>query len=472
MPGLVRRPGRRAIGRCVVRAHPCSSSAISRPWSSASSSQFGLMLGDHQRRRQEQRGLLAAGSDHRAGLQRPLRDARGDRHLGGVGMPGAPVRAVQLHRPVQPLPRHALHARMLLRDREQAAGEQLFQALHVLQNFLFADDLQVGADGGHADRMAAQRAVILPARALEPLDDVLRHHDRSDCRRPAAERFSERHDIGAALRALEREPAACAARAGDDLVRDPVRTRLPRAARHLVLIGAVVIDAALGVVDDRRRRVREQARGIRQIFAGRRIVGRRAIDRAIGRRKNPHRCHRRRQLRAARVHREAAVPLRLHRHAARQAGDAVIGALARRQCRALRQRLAERQRHVVGLAAADAEAHRADPVLFAFERGGHQIVGGLLAADPGPAFVHDRRIGRAADRLHHRRMAMAEAAAGVAAVDQLAAIRQMKVDALAADDGHRRAVACIQPGSQQSAHRNPLTPQPRRHSHRRRTSRS
>ena len=47
---------------------------------------------------------------------------------------------------------------------------------------------------------------------------------------------------------------------------------------------------------------------------------------------------------------------------------------------------------------------------------------------------------------------MAEAAAGVAAVNQLAAILQMKINAFTADHGGRRAVAGIQAGAQQSAH--------------------
>ena len=292
----------------------------------------------------------------------------------------------------------------------------------MLQNLFFVDDVQIGADSRHADGMPTQRAVILPARALEPFDDVFRHHDRGNRSRAATEGFSERHDVGPALGSLEREPAPGAARTSNHFVGDPIRPRLPRAPRHLVLIGAVVIDAALRVVDDRRCGIRKRARGIGQIFAGENIVGWRAIDRAVRCRQDSHRRHRRRQLRSAGVHRETAMPLRLHRHAARQAGDAVIGALARRQRGPLRQRLAQRQRHVVGLAAADAEAHRADPILLAFERGGHQVVSGLLAADPGPSLVHDRRIRSTADRLHHRGMTMAEAAAGVAAIDELAAI--------------------------------------------------
>ncbi|KAH2842310.1 hypothetical protein KXW36_000675, partial [Aspergillus fumigatus] len=44
-------------------------------------------------------------------------------------------------------------------------------------------------------------------------------------------------------------------------------------------------------------------------------------------------------------------------------------------------------------------------------------------------------------------MSVPEAAAGVAAVDQPAAVRQVKIHALAADHGHRRAVARIDRGA-------------------------
>jgi hypothetical protein len=50
-------------------------------------------------------------------------------------------------------------------------------------------------------------------------------------------------------------------------------------------------------------------------------------------------------------------------------------------------------------------------------------------------------------------MAMTEATAGIASVDQAAAIFEMKIDTLAPDDGKRRAVARIQAGPQKFTHR-------------------
>jgi hypothetical protein len=147
------------------------------------------------------------------------------------------------------------------------------------------------------------------------------------------------------------------------------------------------------------------------------------------------------------MHREAAMPLRLYGHAAGQTDKAVVGAFAGGERRALRQRLAKRERHVIRFAAADAEANGTDPILFALEGGIDQIVSRLLAPDPGPAFVHDGRIRGATDRFHHRRMTMAKAAAGIASVDQTTAIFEMEIDPLTADDSKRCAVARVQAGS-------------------------
>jgi hypothetical protein len=49
-------------------------------------------------------------------------------------------------------------------------------------------------------------------------------------------------------------------------------------------------------------------------------------------------------------------------------------------------------------------------------------------------------------------MAMPEATAGIASVDQAPAILEMEIDTLAPDDGKRRAVACVQAGSQKFTH--------------------
>ena len=65
----------------------------------------------------------------------------------------------------------------------------------------------------------------------------------------------------------------------------------------------------------------------------------------------------------------------------------------------------------------------------------------------------NRRIGRAADCLHHRRVAMAKSAAGVASVDQASTIFEVEINPLAADDGERRAIAGIQAGPQEFTHR-------------------
>ena len=126
----------------------------------------------------------------------------------------------------------------------------------------------------------------------------------------------------------------------------------------------------------------------------------------------------------------------------------MIGAFAGGQRRALRQCLTQRKRHIVRLASADAEADGTDPVLFTLEGSSDQIVGSLLAPDPGPAFVHHGRVRGATDRFHHRRMAMTETAAGVASVDQAPAILEMEINTLAPDDGKRRAVASVQASSQ------------------------
>src|SRR5712664_1132252 len=122
----------------------------------------GLVLRDHQRRREEQRGLLAAGSDHGARLQGAQRHARGNRFLLGVGIPQTPVRPVQLDRPMQALPPYALHAWMPPRNLEQALGEHGLKLAYTGQNIFVGDDAEVGADRGHANRVTTQRSVVLP----------------------------------------------------------------------------------------------------------------------------------------------------------------------------------------------------------------------------------------------------------------------------------------------------------------------
>src|SRR5258708_14127528 len=270
--------------------------------------------------------------------------------------------------------------------------------------------------------MTTQRSVVLPPLAFELLDNGLRPPARCDRRSAAPQRLTERHDIRAALAALKREPSPRPPRAGYHFVGDPDRTSLAGAQRWRGVIFGVVVDAALRIVDGGCRSVRQGACGLGEILVRRRIVRRRAIDRAIGRGQNADRCHRGRQLRATGMYREAAMPLRLHGHAAGQADKAVIGTFAGGERRALRQCLAKRECHIIRLASADAKADGTDPVLFALEGDPDQIVGGLLAPDPGPALVHDGRIRGATDRFHPPRMTMAKPAPRITSVYQSSAI--------------------------------------------------
>ena len=122
---------------------------------------------------------------------------------------------------MQTLPRDTLHARMPLCDRKQAPGEPGLELPHARQNIFVGDDAEIGADRGHADRMTAQCPVVLPTLTLELLDDGLRHHDRRDRRRTTAQRFAKRHDIRAALGALEREPSTRPSGTGHYFIGDP-----------------------------------------------------------------------------------------------------------------------------------------------------------------------------------------------------------------------------------------------------------
>ena len=88
---------------------------------------MGFVGGDHQRRRKEQRGLFAAGSDDRARLQCTQRHAGSDGILKRIRAPIPPVRSMQFDGPMQALSRHASDARMPPGDLEQTLGEQSFE---------------------------------------------------------------------------------------------------------------------------------------------------------------------------------------------------------------------------------------------------------------------------------------------------------------------------------------------------------
>jgi hypothetical protein len=83
------------------------------------------------------------------------------------------------------------------------------------------------------------------------------------------------------------------------------------------------------------------------------------------------------------------VPLRLHGHVAGQADEAVVGPFAGGQRLPAGDRLGEREREVVRLAAAQAEADAAHPVLTR-EGDVEQVAGRGLALLPVPALVDDR----------------------------------------------------------------------------------
>jgi hypothetical protein len=78
---------------------------------------MGFIGGDHQRRRKEQRGLFAAGSDDGTRLQCTQRHPGSDGILKGIGAPRPPIRSMQLDGPMQSLPRHASYTWMPPGDR-------------------------------------------------------------------------------------------------------------------------------------------------------------------------------------------------------------------------------------------------------------------------------------------------------------------------------------------------------------------
>src|SRR5438874_533935 len=121
---------------------------------------------------------------------------------------------MQLDGPMQTLSGHPLDARVSPGDLEQTLCEQSFELAYPGQDIFAGDHAEIGADGGHTDRMTTQRSVILPTLALELLDDGLRHHDRRDRRRAAPQRFAQRHNVRTALATLKREPSPRPPRAG------------------------------------------------------------------------------------------------------------------------------------------------------------------------------------------------------------------------------------------------------------------
>jgi len=143
---------------------------------------------------------------------------------------------------------------------------------------------------------------------------------------------------------------------------------------------------------------------------------------------------------------EPAVPVRLNRDIAREAGHAVVGALARRDGRPSSDRLAQRQGEVVRLAAAEEEAHGSDPRLLALEGDVDQVARCLLALGPQPAVVDDRAVGCPADGSDQVRVAVAQRAASVAAVDDAPPVVELEPNSLAADDSHRLPLAGVEPG--------------------------
>ena len=283
--------------------------------------------------------------------------------------------------------------------------------------------------------MAAQRAEILPAPAGQLGRHVLGEDDGRDRHHAAAKALAQGHDVGPALATLEGEGPAGATEPGDHLVGDPQRTGLAGEAGDGVLIGAVVIEAALGIVDDDRCGIGELGLGAGEALVERRRARRGGaagdIERALGSRQHMDERARRRNLGAAVRRGDAAVPVRLHGDVAAQADQAVIGPLARCDRLAAGEGLRQRQREIVGLAAAQAEAHRARPVLLARKTDLEQAFRRLVASLPVPAFVDHGQARGLAQGFGEARMAMAERPAGIAAVEHFAAVAEMKIDALA-----------------------------------------
>jgi hypothetical protein len=132
--------------------------------------------------------------------------------------------------------------------------------------------------------------------------------------------------------------------------------------------------------------------------------------------------------------------VRLHREIAGEPDAAVVRAFASGQRGSPRDRLGERQRHVVRLAGADEEANCCRPVL-AREGGLEQCIGGLVATAPADSLVDRGRRGGCAHRFHDLGVGVAERGGGVGPVEHPAAILELDPHALGADDerlGSRR----------------------------------
>jgi len=311
----------------------------------------------------------------------------------------------------------------------QPGAERRVERVGPLDQAIAVDTAHGSADRRHRERVAAERAVRLPALVAQQFGDRLRHDHGGGGRDAPGQALAQGDDVRSGLAPLHRQPPALAAQAGHRLVGDPQGACRPGRAGQLVLVGGRRIDAALAVVDDHGRRVGQRVGQVGWQATAAATGRARGVHRAAGRRQTAHVREARDRAPAIVSRREAAVPLRLHGHLTGQAHRAEVGTLPGYQPGPPGEHLGQAEGQIVGLAAAGAEAHRAGPALLAAEGVLEQVVGGPLATRPEPSLVECRAARRATDHGHQIGMAVPEGRRGVARVDHAPAIGQPEPDA-------------------------------------------
>ena len=206
------------------------------------------------------------------------------------------------------------------------------------------------------------------------------------------------------------------------------------------MVRAVVVRAALGVVNDDGGHVSQCAvldlRALGRPAPDPRPMRPRELDDAMLTRYGPH---------PSIEVGEPTVPVRLHSGLTGQPRHSVVSAFARGQRGAAGERLAQRQREIVGFAAREEEPDCAHPRL-AVEGDLDELLRGALALRPTPPLVDDRRRGALSDGRDDVWMLVAEGATSVAGVNQPVAVVEQEIDALSPADRAVVGVAAVEAG--------------------------
>ena len=269
-----------------------------------------LLALDDQRWGDEERGLLTAGSDHDVGVEHSCRDSRGKGRW-VLRLPVTPVPAVKFDGPVEATSVDPSYSRMRLAELSHLPGHVVVELTGPLPEPIPFLDADMGGDGRNLDWMGAVARVRLPSARLDPLENIAREDCRSSWRASSSESFTHCHYVRPRLPCLKLEPSTHSPEPGHSLVCDPEGLALSRKPRQLVLVGRLVVNTSLAVVNERCGAVRDlRTRGLKGSRVGVWIGARPNDSRPRGRRQLVDHRESRRSERAVDVG-DATVPVRL-----------------------------------------------------------------------------------------------------------------------------------------------------------------